>query len=133
MNDMAITETIELSKDEIEEFDALTEELRKELIREVFARLDERAEKRLFVGYCSSDRESYDAGSVIVNEVAFEGSHDSGSMDVSFTGSTYMGCRDIDIEHDHDEVVTFRLIRECELIEFATAPPDHGERTLDDI
>lgn len=104
---------------------------RKKWIQSLFVSLSENEQRILLGRFCTGERESYDDCSAIVNEVTFDDDH-TGSIDVGFTGSTYMGCRDMDIEYDHDAVVLFS-IRPDKIIEFTTEPPDDVDRPTDDI
>ena len=129
---MICSVSVRLSQEDIQEYAEFSTREREKWIESLFVALDDDEQKRLLTGFCTSDRESFDDASAIVNDVTID-DDGNGSLDIGFTGSTYMGCRDMDIEHEHDEVVAFILDRDRETMEFSTDPPDHGERPSDDI
>ena len=129
---MVCSVSVDLSPEDIQKYDESPDREREKWIESHFTALDDDEQKRLLTGFCTSDRESFDDRSAIVNNITIE-RDGNGSLDIGFTGSTYMGCSGLDIEHEHDEIVTFTLDRDRETVEFSTDPPDHGERPSDDI
>lgn len=97
----------------------------------VFLQMDDEKMSVLLGGYCIGERESYNNDPFVTN-VSFD-DEVSGTIDVSFTGSAYFGCKDMDRLDEHDVTVAFTITSDDLIVRFETNPPEMGERTTDEF
>ena len=128
---MTQTEYITLTEDELLDLTESNNVTRSKIISDLFSRLDEQGQSRLLFGFCSGERESYDENPV-VDDVSFDTSTE-GTIEVSFTGSVYMGCRDMDYVNEHTETLSFEIDHEDAKLWIKSEIPDPPDRPLDDI
>lgn len=99
---------------------------RDKLIEEHFTSLAESDEECLLAGFCTNERETYD-GLMSCMDTHFE-DEISGTLSVSFTGSAYFGCRDMEPLYEYDEPVGFEVDLDDGILTFTTETPDNVGR-----
>jgi hypothetical protein len=128
---MGVKVVIELPQ---EEFNALTDisyPTREKLIESTFLQMEEEEIGGLLGGYCLGERETYNNDPVVMN-VSFD-DEISGTIDVSFTGSAYFGCTNMDRLDEHDVTVAFTIAPDVLAVQFETDPPERAERSTDEF
>jgi hypothetical protein len=123
---MTVTAKLALSDADLALFREGSLQERERLIQGLFESLDEADVARLLAGFCIGDRETYD-GEPAVAGVSFEDER-SGTITVSFTGSAYYGCKEMNRLDEHDEAVLYTIGIESAFIQFSTHPPDPQKR-----
>jgi hypothetical protein len=128
---MTQREYVLLTDDEQSDLIGSNDAAKCEQVSNLFFQLSEQEQGSLLSGYCTDDRESYDDNPEI-SDVCFD-TNLKGTIEVNFTGSVYIGCRDMDYEKEHSELLKFEIDQESSRIWFESEPPDPPERPLDDI
>lgn len=105
---------------------------RLELVQRIYDQLDEDESGQLLSGFCTGGRETYNDDAWVTDTHFVDGSDTSGLINVSFTGSAYLGCKDMDVLYEHDEGIKFQIDLAVLRIEFSTNPPDPEVRYPDD-
>jgi hypothetical protein len=123
-------ESVPITSDELCDLIGTDDAIRRKLVEDLFFQLDEQEQGRLLAYFCTDDRESYDE-SPTIDHVDFD-DKDQGTIEVSFTGSVYMGCRDLNYVNEHNETLKFGIDRDEARIWFESEPPDKVDRPPDD-
>jgi hypothetical protein len=129
---MHIVVTRALLDDEAAEISEATGDNRLQIVQNIFEHLEEEGQAELLSGYCTGERETYNDDAYVTDIYFDDGCDTSGLIDVSFTGSSYFGCKDMDGLYERDESIEFNIDLDALRIEFVTNPPDVEVRTPDE-
>jgi hypothetical protein len=102
------------------------------IVAELYDSMSEEEISLLLADFCTENRETFNNDAYCTDKYFDDDSNLTGLIEISFTGSVYIGCKDMDHLYERDESIEFTISPQELRIEFATNLPERIERYPDD-